>query len=190
MMEEQITTQQQQINSRKGSKNRFSTQYDVHGCYKYYRSKLTKVKKLDGTGYTYCGYNLDRAKYKKVARKLNQGLAELIADGLELKLPYRLGSISPVAFKQKASITPEGKIDKSKKAFVDYKKTLELWKANPNLREQKKLIYNTSENTWFIKWHKRRTMIVHARSYQFVPCRGLKKLVVAKIKEGKTYYNA
>lgn len=75
---------------------------------------------------------------------LDWGFTENVFKGRVFKLPY-IGDIT--LRKKKISLKEkDGKIDK-RYLKVDYKKTKELWEANPQAKEEKKLIFHLNQHT-------------------------------------------
>jgi len=99
-------------------------------------------------------YDTKRKDYIRICYEINKKLSErIIKESLELKLPYKLGTLS--IKKQKIKILVKDGQLKKNKMIVDWEKSWEMWKAdNPTLTRKeimdlpnKTVVYNMNQHT-------------------------------------------
>ena len=147
---------------------------NVRGTYKYYKEESKNPVPLN--------------TYVKIINAYICFIMNHIFDGEEVKLPCRFGSIRIKGRKQKMSIDEDGNI---KGLTPNWGKTKKLWESDPEAKEQKKIIYNTNENTngiiYKFHWDKNDCRLKHAVLFSFVATRfnkrHLNKLIVQDKKE-------
>lgn len=131
----------------------------VYDAYKYYRKNKPKEKK----------YILTESQYFSIIRQVNNIVADNIANGKEIVLPYRMGIIELRKFNTSIKIGENGEVITN--LPIDWDSTIKLWYEDEdaytkktlirfNEQEQFKIVYNKSKanynNKFFynIKFHK------------------------------------
>lgn len=108
------------------------------------------------------GGTLTKKQFISIISKFNLKMSnKIVTEGVEFRLPYRLGFIRIKTNKQKIVIK-DGKLDKSKLP-IDWATTRRIWREdNPDLSwdeiyelEDKPLIYHTNShaNGYIMKWY-------------------------------------
>lgn len=152
-----------------GSKAKIKIHAGLPDFYKYYKANYKNPV-------TY-------SVYAKVIKSLNKKLAQaIIYEGLEVKLPGRLGFLCIIKKKHKLRTDENGNVD-TRYLPVDYKKTRELWaKIYPDKTEEeiKKIpnrkrvfLRNTHSSGFIYSWYynKFTSNAVNKSVYYFKPSR-------------------
>ncbi len=149
--------------------------------YRAYRKKLYKIDKLSG-GKTYGSYDLKEKEFNKITKDLNLSIQKAIIEGLEFKMPCRLGILKILKKKRKVYFKPDGTINE-KYLLINYKATEDLWNKDQEAFKNRTFIYHLDEYTFKITWEKKTTIIPFAWFYMFKPCRQFKRNLAKEIKE-------
>lgn len=135
------------------SKGKIEVHAGIRDFYKYYRDKYKNSK------HELVEYKI----YSKVLKKINEAISKaIIYEGLEFKIPGKLGYISIVRNKTKLRLDENGKLD-TRYLPVDFKATRKLWKETyPDLSyseilkiPNKKRVYQSNNHTagFIYKWY-------------------------------------
>ena len=156
----------------KKRKIKFSNSFSVYDCYKL----LRKNKWYN------CINTVPEKDFYAVIRGVNLLLADILTDSNKVTLPYKMGSlellkrdVSPKFINNQLKITSK----------VDWKKTNELWKVDPEARENKILIRYNSKYTFLIHYDKAKAVYKNKSFIKFSPARSLKIKLKNKILTGK-----
>ena len=138
-------------------------------------------------------YNLSKEKFAEVVSIMNTTMVEnMITNNFVITLPFRLGNISIVKNKQNNTVEEDGTLSKKGRA-IDWKSTMDLWKENPEAKEEKTLIYFTNPHTGgFIckwKWYRKAPYAKNSRFYKFYPLRKWKRLLAKVLKNPLNDYD-
>mgnify|MGYP006969471479 FL=1 len=109
----------------KRSKSKIEIHVGINDFYKYYKDNNTKNPLID------------RKLYSKVIKENNEAISNaIIYDGMEFKMPARLGYLSVIKKKHKLKFDENGKVD-VRYLPVDYQATKKLWaRIYPGLSEE------------------------------------------------------
>lgn len=137
--------------------------------YTYYKSLLKKYERV-----------LSYDVFSNLLRDFNKELARMmIEEGVEFKMPNRLGSLRLRKYKSRLRFNEDGSIDKSKLP-VDWGKTRKLWMEEyPDIDpkdwkkiKDKPLVYHLNEHTdgyrILVYWNKKGSNADNRSVYSFV----------------------
>ena len=147
--------------------------YGLKDMYKFYKNKLTK-KERKNSDYK------DYAKFRDIIKDFNSELTKMIIEeGVEFKMPARMGFLRIKKYKNKVMLKEDGTIDKNNLS-VDWDKTTKLWakeypgKSRKELKEikDKKLIYHLNEHTdgykYMLYWNKKGSNAINRSIYSII----------------------
>lgn len=128
------------------------------------------------------------ATFSQVIQLFFVFLLSKVFDGEEITLPCRLGTLYIRGVKEKVRFDDNGKVVG---LSVNWKKTKDLWEANPQAKIEKKLIYNTNEHSSGIRykfvWGRNRVLTQYKSLYTLRLTRTIKRelhrLIVEENKE-------
>lgn len=149
--------------------------------YKAYKRQV----KDDGDSHI---FNLSSKEYSKVVNLFNKKVSsKILEDAFEFILPYRLGILRIKKYKSKLKLDPvTGELMKHR-LRPNWKATKDLWDANPEAKENKKIVYHLNEHTegYNFKWHfsNYRSNCPNKSSYSFIPTRDNKRRLAAILKD-------
>jgi 2-phosphoglycerate kinase len=152
-------------------KHKICNSYGIYDGYKYYRKNKPKDKI----------YILTESQYFAITRKINTILADSIASGIDVVLPYRLGRIE--LRKYECKITFDGKKVKSNMP-IDWDRTLKLWYEDKESFKNKTLVKIEEREIYKIYYNKSIAKYNNKSFYQFNFNRELKNKLKSNIKEG------
>ena len=93
--------------------------------------------------------------YTKVINAYMKFLMNHVFAGESVHLPSKFGAIKIIGREQKITIDEDGNVHG---LTPNWRRTKELWDSDPEAKENKKLVYNTNENTngviYKFKWYK------------------------------------
>lgn len=126
--------------------------------------------------------------YLNIVNSFLQLIFARILSGDIVPLFPGFGSMGIIGRKQKPKIDSEGNI---LGLSPNWQKTYQLWKNNPQAKEEKRLIYNTNEETSGIrykcKWINNKIMIANKSYYSFRLTMTNKRILAKVIQTGKEF---
>ena len=144
----------------------------VKDAYNHYRKNRPKESK----------FVIKEADYFSMIRRLNEVVASQLSKGVEIKLPYRVGSL----YIEKRNIAP--KLDTNGKlifkAPIDWDATLKLWFESPEDKANKTLIKTDKRDIYKVIYNKKGVNYINSSLVTFTPTRELKSKIKEEIKEG------
>lgn len=162
-----------QIKKVKGTRvHKVKNSYGVYDGFKYYRKNKPKESQ----------YVLTESQYFSIIRKINKLLGELLINGNDVTLPYRLGRLE--VRKYNATITIHDNKIKTNLP-IDWYKTLKLWYEDKESYKNKTLIKAEEKELYKIYYNRNLARYNNKSYYQFTLNRELKKKLKQNIKEGK-----
>lgn len=144
----------------------------IYDGYKYYRKTKPKEKK----------YVLTESQYFAITRKINDILAEEIANGNDIKLPCRMGTIEIRKNDRKVIVGSDGKVYNN--LPIDWNKTLELWYEDEEAYKNKTLVKMEEKEIFKIYFNRESATFRNKNYYEFTFNKDLKIRLKQKIKEG------
>lgn len=130
---------------------------------------------------------ISKKDYRIIATGFCKYLKDRVVDGDFIRLPFSTGSLRIVGLKQKLRRTKNGILNKP----VNWKETRELWRSDPQKKEQKVFIHfdnlHTNGILYRYIWGKRNAFIHMKDMYQLKMCRQAKKDLSNCVLNGKEY---
>jgi len=136
---------------------------------------------------------IERKQYVQICHMINETLSDkIIKESLEVKLPFRLGTLSIKKNKTRISVK-DGKLEKNK-LIIDWEKSWEYWhneypgksRKEINAIKDKVVIYNMNDHTngYVMRWSwDKSTCNLHNQTvYQFRPTKRNRLALAAWIK--------
>ena len=115
-------------------------------------------------------------------------MMNLIMEGEEIVLPYKLGIFRVLGRKQKMRFE-DGKV---KGLSPNWAKTKLLWEKSEDARVRKQLVYNTNEHSDYCRykffWSKIRSVVENKTLYTLIVTRANKRELSVRIKNGQEFY--
>lgn len=146
--------------------------YGIYDGYKYYRRNKPKEHK----------YVLTESQYFFITRRVNKLLGELLINGEDIILPYRLGRLE--IRKYEAKITTDDKKIKTNLP-IDWDRTLKLWYEDKESYKNKTLVKVEEKEIYKIYYNRIIAEYKNKSFFQFNVNRELKKELKQNIKKGK-----
>lgn len=133
-------------------------------------------------------YKVDAALYKAIVKDVNNEFFLLIADeGYELKLPRRMGIIYLSKQKTRVWMDDDGKVKTNRP--INYKATNDLWKANPEAKQNKVIIRHENKHTdgyvFRVRYKKSAANYKNKSAYFIRPHRHVTERLCKNIRDGK-----
>lgn len=153
-------------------KYKINNSLGVYDAYKYYRKNKPKNKI----------YILTESQYFAIIRKINLLLADEIANGNEVKLPYHMGIIELRKYDSNIRIGEDGKVHTN--LPIDWNKTLELWYEDEEAYKDRTLVKIEEKEIFKIYYNKATANYNNRSFYEFIFNKDLKAKLKQKIKEG------
>lgn len=144
----------------------------IYDGYKYYRKTKPEGKK----------YILTESQYFAITRKVNDLLASEVANGNDLRLPCRMGTIEIRKNDRKVVMDSDGKMHNN--LPIDWNKTLELWYEDKESHDNKTLVRMDEKEIFKIYFNRETATFNNKSYYEFVVNKDLKVRLKHKIKEG------
>lgn len=123
--------------------------------------------------------------FSRIVDTVNQELAESLMEGHEIELPYQMGNLRLIGIPARVK-AENGKITTNYR--TDWKKTLECWYADPDMRRQRKLVKRPAKYICSISYLKNTARYRNRRYYSFRANRSLVKALGKRIEEGKVNF--
>lgn len=118
----------------------FNAKYKTEALFKYYKKQNPETK-------------LIRSKHNTILSDINEAIfKEIIDNNFELIMPYNLGKTRIRKVKLFIRLKEDGELDTSN-LMIDWSKTNELWKKDPQTKKDKIFIYLTNSHTMGYKFH-------------------------------------
>jgi hypothetical protein len=127
------------------------------------------------------------SRYRAILKYFNVEVCKnIVSASNELRLPFRLGGLRIRKHKTRLKIDPNGKLI-TRHLHPNWKATNDLWKRNPEAKENNKIIYHTNDHTngYYYKWYwdKRTCNIKNSSVYSLVMTRSNKRYISKIVKE-------
>lgn len=146
--------------------------WGIYDGYKYYRKTKPKDKE----------YVLAESQYFAITRRINNLMAEEIANGNDFKIPHRMGVIELRKYDARIKIGSNGEVYDN--LPVDWNKTLELWYEDEESYKNKTLVKMEEKEIFTIYYNRNRATYRNQSFYDFKFNRDMKIMLKQKIKEG------
>jgi hypothetical protein len=176
------------------SKGKLNADYSIKDIYNFYIDLLKNNSKKLPLGNTYkdTDFYLPSKTFAKICSDINEKiLLRVIEHNDEIKLPYRLGSLSVRKYKTKVRLDNNGEVIKTTLP-IDYKATKELWMKDVKAKEDRVKIYNLNEhfNGYRTKfhWEKKLCNFKNIKIYKLRIARNYRRHLAKCIKENKVDY--
>jgi hypothetical protein len=131
---------------------------------------------------------VDIKTYIKIANGYNKFLLAKVAEGYEVTLPGRMGTLSIVGTKKKVTYDENG----NPNLAINWPATKRLRDRNPEAAEQKKAVYHTNEHSDGVRykylWSKKRIYVENKNLYALRLTRENKRMIPKMVSQGKEYY--
>jgi len=143
------------------SKGKFKSSVATNDFYKYYKTNIEK----DSV------YDISKKEYTAILKDINKEIMQLIiTTNFEFQMIPNMGNLSIRKAKSKLKLDKEGNLIKSK-IPVDYGKTNALWRADPEAKKKKKLVYFLNDHTEGFRfkffWDKNNCKVTNKAYYNF-----------------------
>lgn len=155
-------------------KHKIRNSLGVYDGYKWYRKNKPDDKK----------YILSESQYFAIIRQINNLLADEIAKGNDIRLPYRMGTLEIRKYEKTVRIDEEGKVVTN--LPIDWDSTLKLWYEDKEAYKNKILLRLDEREMYKIVWNKENLNFNNKVFYELVYNRDLKRKLKHNIKEGIT----
>lgn len=137
--------------------------------------RRNKWKALDGAP-------CSKLTYGDIISTVNSKLAELMLEGHEVELPYKMGSFILCSLPSRVFFE-EGEYKTNYR--TDWLKTLALWYEDEKARNTHKPIKRIAKSIYFIRYYKSRANYKNKRFYKFRANRSLVRKLGAAIERGR-----
>lgn len=155
-------------------KHKIRNSLGVYDGYKYYRKNKPKGKE----------YILSESQYFSIIRQVNNILADEIAKGNEVKLPYRMGTIEVRKYEKSVKIDKDGKVVTN--LPVDWDGTLKLWYEDEEAFKNRTLLRLDEQEIYKIVYNKVNANFNNRSFYEIVFNKDLRLKLKHNIKQGIT----
>lgn len=152
-------------------KHKITNSYGIYDGYKFYRKYKPKEKK----------YYITESQYFTITRKINNLLAELLANGNEIILPCHMGTLE--IRKTGTYIRLENNKIKTNLP-IDWNKTLQLWFEDPEAYKNKTIIRCEEKEMFKIFYNRYNATYNNKSYYTFTPNRSLKGQLKISVRNG------
>lgn len=129
----------------------------------------------------------DYPTYKKIVSLFLKYAVDTIVDKGVFALPVNFGKIEITGSKPKAKFREDGSL----KLKIDFNRTMEMWKSDPEAKKARKYVYFFNENTngyvYKISWRTEKSLITARKMFTFKPSNTIKEKLAKNLKEGKEY---
>lgn len=159
-----MMTQQDKDNEKMNQprgKGRFNSDYRLEHVYEFYKKKY--------------GADVSKSVHRSVCVEFNDFVVkQYLFNGIDFNMGFNLGSLGIRKKKLCAYFMENGKLRISH-IPVDYKKTKELWKSNPQAKAEKRLVRHLNKHTngykCFFFWDRYTSPLLNKNVYKFVATR-------------------
>lgn len=159
---------------KKGQKSYFKIR-NSYGVYNAYKD-IRKNKWFD------IGRPLTEHEFYSIIRAINNILANDIANGVQITLPYKMGQLELRKSKRGVRLV-KGKLKNSYP--IDWDKTVKLWYEDREAKNNKILIRKESKYVYYIKYSKFKARYENQSFYEFALNRSIKLALKNNIKNNK-----
>lgn len=135
--------------------------------------RKNKWKSLGGTP-------CDKLLYSRIVSEVNRQILDLVLDGHEVQLPYRMGSLQLACAKARVTIE-DGEIKTNYR--TDWKRTLRFLYEDEEARNAHKRIKRVQPLIYNVRYYKRGANFTNKRFYLFRPNRSVLKTLGAAVEE-------
>lgn len=140
------------------------------------------------TSYDDCSVDISKDEYLKITSGFMKFIADKIVDGDEVILPMGMGTIMVTGRKQDLKVDEDGNI---RGLAPDWRRTIKLWKDNPEAKKEKKMVYFFNEHTrgiiYKFSWYTLNIPLRFKKVFAFYAIRKNKRQVSDNIINGKEY---
>ena len=106
---------------RRNRTTKLKEKFGLREIYKFYKSKFTPEERA-------CSSFVDYKTYSNILKDFNKEMIRLIIEeGVEFKLPVRLGFLRVKKYKKNIRLNPDGSVN-TKSLKVDWNESIKLWK--------------------------------------------------------------
>lgn len=144
----------------------------VYDGYKYYRKNKPDDRK----------YVLSESQYFAIIRQINNLLVDDIVMGIEVKLPYRMGTIEVRKYEKSLKIGENGQVKTN--LPIDWDNTLKLWYKDEESYKNKTLLRLDEQEIYKVLYNKENINFNNRSFYEFVFNKDLKLRLKHNIKQG------
>lgn len=159
---------------------KISKGYSLDHAYGFYKKSVAKKAQK---------FKISKKEYKEICKEYISTIIDImLLEGQTIPLPYGLGDLR---IRRSLTIPEFGLAKSDRKLKIDWKSTNELWKSNPELKEQKQFVYHLNDHSdgWYAVWHwtKFNMRLKGKRVYSFDPCWSNKRRLAKIMQEPKAY---
>lgn len=150
-----------------GVNKRVSNSLGMNRAERYYRKE--------------CG-KFDEKTFRKAIKTVNEYLQQMLAEGNDICLPIKMGSIQIRKFAKRIEFI-DGKLKTN--LPIDWVATKQLWEEDAYSRKHKKFVRFESDFIYRIYYKKQRAEYKNKLYMKFYPNRTLQRTLSKNIKDGK-----
>lgn len=118
------------------------------------------------------GKPIDKSQYSAIIDAVHKQIIELLLEGHEVEFPHQMGSLLLASLPASVS-WKDGELVTNYR--TDWKKTLDVWYKDEELRNTHKPIKRISRSIYFIRYYKKKARYHNRRFYKFRVNRSLAK---------------
>lgn len=157
---------------KKGSKAKVNSSWGVYDCYK-------KIRK---NGWKGIGQPVTEKQFYAVIRGINMLMADNIANGITVKLPFKMGVLELRKYQRGVSLV-DGKLKNTYP--IDWHNTLLLWEKDEEARRKRIRLRHENEWVYHVRYDKWKAGFNNKVFYQFALNTFIKRALSKNIKSGK-----
>lgn len=158
--------------TKKGKKAKIRNSFGVYDCYKY----IMKNKWFN------IGKRVTEHEFYTIVRSVNKLLAEYLAEGESILLPYKMGLLE-IRRQERGTSFKDGKLKVTYP--VNWNGTLELWENDEEARNEKILVRHENSCIFRIIYNKYPAVYENKTFYEFAVNRGIRIKLKENIQKGK-----
>lgn len=166
MTYEEFTSQVRKLNTHK--KHKITGSLGIYDSYKWIRkNKWLKI-----------GQSLTEHQYYTIIRSINKKLGQVLASGVDIKLPHQLGILEVRKTPSRLAIK-DGKLVTNYP--IDWKATVDLWYNDEEAYNNKTLIRREVKELYGIYYNKSKAKYNNKKFFEFFPNREIKKALANNV---------
>lgn len=162
----------QHVGMKKGMKAKVRNSWGTYDCYK-------KIRK---NGWNGIGQPVSEKDFYAIIRGINLLIADNIANGITVKLPFKMGVLELKKFQKGVSFV-DGKLKNTYP--IDWHNTLLLWDNDEEAREKKIRLRHENEWVYHVRYDKGKAGFNNKVFYNFALNTFIKRALSKNIKSGK-----
>jgi hypothetical protein len=162
----------QHTGMKKGSKAKVNGSWGVYDCYK-------KIRK---NGWKGIGQPVTEKQFYAIIRGINMLMADNIANGITVKLPFKMGVLELRKYQRGVSLV-DGKLKNTYP--IDWHNTLLLWEKDEEARRKRIRLRHENEWVYHVRYDKWKAGFNNKVFYQFTLNTFIKRALSKNIKSGK-----